>query len=175
MRITGFLRIVTLLTLPVVLTAEHAELSQIQTVYLLQMGNGFDQYLANRLTQLGPYRVVTDPQIADAIFTDRLGKPFEMRFNELFPKPPEKAPEEPTKEKTTDETAEPARKAPEESQRVIPPSSFGRGKGTVFLVARKSRSVVWSAFHNPKVTTPEVLDDVAERVVKQLIRDLAGK
>jgi hypothetical protein len=169
--------------LPMSLTAEHAELSQIQTVYLLQMGNGFDQYLANRLTQLGPYRVVTDPELADAIFTDRLGKAFEMRFDELFGKPPAAAaPEVQPDEKTTGEPGKPATEAgkattkvAEDSGRVVPPSSFGRGKGTVFLVARKSRGVVWSAFQNPRSTAPEVLDDAAERVVKQLKRDLAGK
>lgn len=181
MMITGIFRILALLPLPLVLAAEHAELSQVQTVYLLPMGNGFDQYLANRLTQLGPYRVVTDPQLADAVFTDRLGKPFEIRFDELFVKPPEAAPPEadspePAQDEKATDKAEPAvSKNAEESGRVIPPSPFGRGRGTVFLVDRKSRRVVWSAFENPKMTTPEMLDGTAERLVKQLKRDLAAK
>jgi hypothetical protein len=181
MTIMGVFRILALLVLPLVLAAEHAELSQVQTVYLLPMGNGFDQYLANRLTQLGPYRVVTDPQLADAVFTDRLGKPFEIRFGELFAQPAEAAPAEPASpepaqgEEASDKAEPVVRKSADESRRVIPPSSFGRGKGTVFLVDRKSRRVIWSAFENPKMTTPEMLDSTAERLVKQLKRDLEAK
>jgi hypothetical protein len=183
MTITGILRTFALLAASLSLTAEHADLSQVQTVYLLPMGNGFDQYLANRLTQLGPYRVVTDPKLADALFTDRLGAAFEVRFEELFPKPEEPAVPEPAKdekdakdEKNAGKVEEATSKRPaEQDDRVVPPSSFGRGKGTVFLVDRKSRRVIWSAFENPKSTTPEVLDSTAERLVKQLKRDLAAK
>ena len=177
MRISGVLRTFALLTVPLALTAEHAELSQIQTVYLLPMGNALDQYLANRLTQLGPYRVVTDPKLADAVFTDRLGKVFETRFEELFPTPAEPAPPAPAEEeKSAEKTEAVTTKGPaDQGERIVPPSSFGRGKGTVFLVERKSRRVVWSAFENPKTTAPEVLDGTAERLVKQLKRDLAAK
>jgi hypothetical protein len=103
-----------------------------------------------------------------------------MRFDELFNKHEPVSPEadtgeKATDEKTTQEGAETDDKAAGESRRVLPPSTFGRGKGTVFLVARKSRSVVWSAFQTPKATTPEGLDEVAGRLVKQLKRDLAVK
>jgi hypothetical protein len=47
-----------------------------------------DQYLANRLTSLGVFQVVTDPKKADAIFTDGLGEAFEGRLAEWFPAPP---------------------------------------------------------------------------------------
>ncbi len=124
------------------LSAQHAELSQIQTVYLLPMGNGFDQYLANQLTKLGPYRVVTDPQGAEAIFTDRLGEAFEAKFKELFPPPaPEPIAEEKDKDKDKDgDKKEATAKKADTNERFVPPSSFSRGKGTVFLVERSSAS-----------------------------------
>ena len=59
-----------------------------QSVYIMKMGNGFDQYLANNLTQEKLMRVVTDPQKADFILTDRLGESFEAKLGELYP--PEK-------------------------------------------------------------------------------------
>ena len=49
-----------------------------QRVYILAMGSGMDQYLANQLTTIGVFEVVTDPQKADAIVTDNdWAKPFE--------------------------------------------------------------------------------------------------
>ena len=66
-----------------------AQLNSIKTVYLLPMGGGLDQYVANRLTAAGFFQVVTDPQIADAIFTDRLGEAFEARFHQLYIAPEE--------------------------------------------------------------------------------------
>src|SRR5215831_4514427 len=62
---------------------------QAKTVYLLPMGNGLDQYLADRLTREGLYTVVTDPTKADAIFTDRIGQSFEQAMKELYQPPPE--------------------------------------------------------------------------------------
>ena len=174
MTITGILRSFALLAVPLAVMAENAELSQVRTVYLLPMSNGFDQYLANRLTQLGPYRVVTDPRLADAVFTDRLGKPFEIRFEELFTTPAEATPEKDEKGVEKSDAAA-SKETAEQSGPIIPPSSFGRGKGTIFLVDRKSRRVIWSAFDNPKMTTPEVLDSTAERLVRQLKRDLGAK
>ena len=45
------------------LEAERAGLRQVQSVYLLPMGYGLDQYLANRLTAEGVFEVVTDPTV----------------------------------------------------------------------------------------------------------------
>jgi len=53
-----------------------AGVPDVQAVYLLPMAGGLDQYLANRLTSAGVFRVVTDPKMADAIFTDQLGAGF---------------------------------------------------------------------------------------------------
>jgi len=66
------------------------ELMQVHKVYLMPMSNAMDQYLANRLTGLGVFQVVTDPQKADAIFTDGIGAAFESRLADLFPQKPVK-------------------------------------------------------------------------------------
>jgi hypothetical protein len=67
-----------------------SELTQVRKVYLLPMRNGMEQYLANRLTGLGVFQVVTDPKRADAIFTDGIGEAFESRQAEWFPQKPTK-------------------------------------------------------------------------------------
>src|SRR5579863_5206571 len=50
--------------------AANPHLKQVNAVYILSMGNGMDQYLANQLTTAGVFQVVTDPKKADAILTD---------------------------------------------------------------------------------------------------------
>jgi len=159
--------------------AVNPQLKQVNTVYILSMSGGMDQYLANRLTELSVFQVVTDPQKADAIITDRLGESFEAKFKELYPPPP--PPPAPTpppaadkpvkddkdKDKDKDKNAEatgPARM-----------SSLSRGRGNIFIVDRKSRNVLWSIYERPKDTTPGELNKTAERVVKQLKNDLTDK
>lgn len=92
-----------------------AELAQVHKVYLLPMTNGMEQYLANRLTSLGVFQVVTDPKKADAIFTDRIGEAFESRQDELFPQKPIRP--------ASDETAPPA--PPEAAAHAQPPQALG--------------------------------------------------
>src|SRR6266446_5980485 len=86
-----------------------ADVPGVQAVYLLPMAGGLDQYLANRLTSEGVFRVVTDPKMADAIFTDQLGVGFEQKLTALFTPPAE----------DNDKYSRPAAHA----------SAFGRGKG----------------------------------------------
>jgi hypothetical protein len=69
------------------------ELTQVHKVYLLSMTNGMEQYLANRLTGLGVFQVVTDPMKADAIFTDGIGDAFESRLADWYPQKPAAPPE----------------------------------------------------------------------------------
>ena len=142
------------------------DLLRIRHVYLLPMSNGFDQHLANHLTRQGVLQVVADPAKADAILTDRLGKPFEKTLAELYPEP---KPEE-TKPAAAEEESEAASGAALDVK--IAPfervSSFGRGKGTIFLVARDSRHVVWSIYARPKRTVPDELDATARRVASEL-------
>ena len=146
-------------------------LAQVRSVYLFPMTNGLDQYLANRLTNLGVFRVVTDPKKADAVLTDRLGAAFESRLAELYPEPPPPKPAGDAKKKEEkeekQETASPAE----------PPraSSFARGKGTLFLVNARARSVLWSIYEKPRNSTPTELDRTAARIAERLKRELTPK
>ncbi len=126
------------------------DVSAIKTVYLLPMAGGLDQYLANRLTTSGAFQVVTDPQKADAIFTDRLGSSFEEQFNNLF-----------TPKKVSDGKLENDTSAPVGQ-------SVSRAKGSVFLVDRNSRVVVWSTYVVAKSTRPNDVNDAAAKIVSEL-------
>jgi len=66
------------------MSAAAATLGEIKTVYLLPMSSGLDQYLAVQLTSGSVLQVVTDPQKADAIFTDHLGESLEQTLAELY-------------------------------------------------------------------------------------------
>jgi len=135
------------------LLAAAAELSQVRSVYLFPMTNGLDQYLANRLTNAGLFQVVADPKKADAVFTDRLGAAFEARLADLFPEPPPQPAEPPKKAEKKEGEAKSAVEVPTapEMPRL---SSFARGKGTLFLVGAKARTVLWSVYEQPKNTQP---------------------
>src|ERR1041384_4177745 len=104
-----------------------AGVPDVQAVYVLPMAGGLDQYLANRLTGAGLFRVVTDPKLADAVFTEQLGASFEEKLADLY------APADADK---ADGDEKPPRHI----------SSFGRVNGTIFLVDAKSRAVIWSAY-----------------------------
>ena len=177
-----------LLALP--LAAGRADLSQVQSVYLLPMGYGLDQYLANRLTAEGVFHVVTDPKRADAVLTDQIGAGFERRLDDLIPRdepaavlPPPAAPgaAPPSKEETA--AADRAKKEHEDELMVerlkrqsLPPlSSFSRGKGNVFLVDLKTRRVLWALYERPKRVLPDDLNRTSARIVDQLKKDIAGK
>jgi len=172
-------RRVTLMLLAAMLLAPVAaagpgDLAGIRTVYLLPMERGLEQYLANQLTIQEVFQVVTDPQRADAIFTDQIGKKLERALEELYPPPP--PPEEPkavTEEEGSGEAE--AERTEEPKKRVVPLSTFSRGKGNVFLVNRESRRVVWSIYEPPKSSSPEDMNRTAERIVKKLKTGLAGK
>lgn len=68
--------------------ATNPQLGRVQSVYILPMNSGMDQFLANRLTSLGVFQVVADPQKADTVLTDSLGRGFEDKLKELYPPPP---------------------------------------------------------------------------------------
>ena len=145
-------------------TGTHAaSLSDIKTVYVLPMSNGLDQYLAVELTTGAVLQVVTDPQKADAVFTDHLGESFEQTLADLY------AP------KTAD-------KAKGEGNADNSPPAFARsgmqgqrGRGTAFLVDRKSHDVLWSVYERPGDKTPDGLKRTAARIASQLARALKGK
>ncbi len=124
-------------------------------------------------------QVVTDAQKADAILTDRLGPGFEDQMTRLYP-PPEPPKDEPAeKEKEKDETSGSSIAAAFTSEAAAklarPVSSFGRGKGTIFLVSVKSREVLWSTFALPKDSRPGTLEHTAGKISGDLKKDLGKK
>ncbi|HEX4594301.1 MAG TPA: hypothetical protein VH157_08500 [Bryobacteraceae bacterium] len=147
----------------------NPQLKQVNTVYILAMTGGMDQFLANQITASGIFQVVTDPKKADAIITDRLGETFESKLTELFPPPAPAAPP-PNEEKKADKKT--GMDFGTGVQRV---NAGARGKGNLFIVDRKSRSVLWSIFEPPKDSTPGELSKTAEKVVKHLKNDLTDK
>lgn len=129
-----------------------------RSVYLLPMGYGFDQFLANHLARAGVFDVVTDAKLAGVVMTDRIGRGFELQMHELYAEP-KPAPKE------GDKDAEPAavKAAP-----VGALSTFGRGRGNIFLVDTRSAQVLWSTYEKPAGSDPVELDRAAERVVARL-------
>src|ERR1017187_5694434 len=163
--------------------AVNQQLKQVNTVYILGMSSGMDQYLANRLTRMGVFQVVTDPQKADAIITDRLGEPFEAKLKELYPPPPPPAPPAEAKPVKDDKDSKIATnslpvkddKDKMEEGGATRVGGFNRGRGNIFIVDRKNRNVVWSTYERPKDSTPGELSKTAEKVVKRLKDDLSDK
>ena len=158
-----------------------ADLTAVKNVYLLKMQKGLDQYLANRLTHDHIFQIVTDPKLADAIWTDQIGEGFEAKLAELFPPPePEAKPEQPEKPAKPAKNEDPSpveimgdtvNKLPS----LTAQSSFGRAKGTLFLVDPKSKEVVWSTFDPPRDTSSREMDRTANDIVSRLKKDLKRK
>jgi hypothetical protein len=180
-----------LLFLSASLALAAGELSQVRTVYILTMAGGLDLHIANRLTDGHVLQVVTDPKKADVIMTDRLGPGFEDRMQELYPpeEPPKPAPKAKDKDKDKDKDSDKEKtKAPsavdlgipdlsEASNHVAahPTSSFGGGKGTIFLVGVKSREVLWSTYARPKDTRGDQLEKTALKICGDLKKSMGGK
>jgi len=133
-----------------------------------------DQFLANQLTASGIFQVVTDPQKADAILTDRLGESFENKLKELYPPPP---PPKEAKDESAGKAANSKGIKDDKDDSVPMQRASGAigGKGTFFLVARGSRAVVWSIYERPKDSSPGQLSKTAARVVHRLKDDLTDK
>ena len=179
-----------LLFLPLLAGAAEIGGSKVNTVYILPMAHGLDQHIANRLTREHVVEVVADPVRADALLTDRLGAPLEYRLEKLHPTP--KPPDEDAKGESDSDTSDKVagdqsdkddkdatkgRRAPRMMAEGGPPraTTFGGGKGTLFLVDAHTRNVLWSVYEKPKNTSPDELDRTAKRVVTRLKQDLAGK
>ncbi len=141
-----------LLAAAAALAMPAADLVEFKTVYLLPMSNGLDQFLAIKLTSGSVMQVVTDPKKADAILTDHIGTAFEQKLDELFGK----------KEKDEDTARTGMQNA-------------SRGRGAIFLVDRKTRDVIWSAYERPKTTAPDDMNHTAEKIAQKLEKDRKGK
>jgi hypothetical protein len=153
------------------------------------MSRGLDQYLANRLTNEHLFQVVTDSKMADAVFTDHIGDPFQTQMEALFPPPPVEKPEKKeVKEKKDrkekgdkdgekDDDPKGVTLATETVNKLSSPSlsGFGRAKGTVFLVDAKSRQVVWSVYDPPKGSANNDMDRIASDIVSRLKKELNPK
>ena len=140
-----------------------AGLGDIKTVYLLPMSNGLDQYLAQQLTTGAVLQVVANPQAADAVFTDHLGESFEQSLADLYqtkPKADDKA-----SDTTEDKGASYARSGMQGK----------RGRGTIFLVNRRTHDVLWSVYVLPKDTQPATLRHSAGRISAELAKSIKGK
>lgn len=150
--------------------AVNPALNEIKTVYLLPMSSGLDQYLADQLTKVGRFQVVTDPKRADAVITDRLGMGFEERWKAMFadPEKPEAKAEE--KEKKSSKPGEYF-----ESSSTTRISSFSRGRGNIFFVSRKDGAVVWSTYKTPANSRSKSIHDTARHIVDRLEDDLKPK
>jgi hypothetical protein len=155
------------------------DLSSAKTVYVLSMSHGMDQYLANRLANGHSLQVVTDPKRADVFFTDNVGPAFQSRMEAIFPPPP---PPEPVKDDTKDAKKEEATTGnsmfgPTVNKLENPAlaSSFGRNKGTIFLVDAKSREILWSVYDPPKSNSAKDLDRTANDIVSRFKKDLTKK
>jgi hypothetical protein len=168
----------------------NPQLLQVKRVYILSMGSGMDQYLANQLTNAGIFEVVTDPKKADAIVTDNVGEAFQKKLDDLYPPPPNpQAPEATKPAADSGSTLDVGDSNPSDARSRKQPfdgldlsggggfrsGSFGRGKGNFFVVDRNSRIVLWSVYERPKSSTPGELTKTAERVVKHLKDDLTEK
>lgn len=155
---------VVLLLAPVVLSAANAPnpaLEGIKTVYLLPMASGLDQFLAVRLTTGSILQVVTDPQKADGILTDRIGAPFEQQLDDLYAVKPS--------------SKEDKDSSPQLDYGKPPIQAISRGKGAIFLVDRKTRAILWSTYALPKNTAPGGMNHLADRIAARLDKDRKGK
>jgi len=152
-------------------------LTAVRTVYILPMSRGMDQFLADRLTVAHAVQVVSDPQTADAVFTDHLGENFEQSMETLYPKPaPPKAADDKGDTRKTDQSqASEIAATADKAAATAPVSTFGRGKGTFFLVDRRTRNVLWSTYQRPAGSRPEELRHTAEAIVKQFKAARTGK
>ena len=152
-----------ILTIPTLLLA--AELKDVKSVYLYPMSSGLDQHLANRLTKDHVFRVVADPKLADAVFTDQLGKQFEYRVDHI-------------KRDTPAAAASAVQAAAGQNLGTVAAesephsSSFSAGKGTIFLVDTKSRQVVWSDYNRPKNNSSHELEKTAKRLAMDITKTL---
>lgn len=158
----------------------NADLAQVQSVYIMPMSGGLHQHLTNQLVKLGLFQIVADPQRADSVLTDRLGGAFEAQLAEWDaetarrnpPPPAEVAPPKPgaAEAKPASGDAKPLELA---SRQVT--TAVSRGKGTLFLVDRRSRRVVWSTYQRSKTPLPDELEHTASRVANRLKQDWGAK
>jgi hypothetical protein len=143
-----------------------ARLLEVKTVYLLKMARGLHQYLAQRLSSDKTLVVTTDPNRADVLLTDRLGKDFEDEVLALFPPPrPDTRPRSEEEEENTSAVGE-------FKGDKMPQSTWGRGRGTIFLVDRTNGDVLWSCYAPSVSSRSEDMQSTASKISGKLKDDL---
>ncbi len=146
-----------------------------RNVYFLQLPSGLEHFVANQLVKRGLLTVVTDPHLADAIFTDTLGKGFEKRMLDLYPPPePPKAEPKDDKDKESKKDGDTGSAMDVKSAAAERFNSFGRGKGTIFLVDRKTNTVLWSAYARPRSGAADDLDKAARTIADRIEAAIKG-
>lgn len=159
------------------LWAADPAVREVKAIYLLPMSSGLDQFLASRLTSEGLVQVVTDPLKADAVLTDKVGEALERKMHELYdpkPEPPKSDPAAEAKkdEKTKEKESKDAAKAAEATRLArAGQSSWGRGRGSIFLVQRSTGNVIWSTEGQPKDSSPSEVRKTAAKITAQLKKD----
>src|SRR5262249_1722326 len=113
-----------------------------------------------RLTSGARLQVVTDPQKADAIFTDRIGAGFEKSFDDLYGAAKPKTDDKDKKDPSDPDFQHPSMQP------------LSKGRGAIFLVDRKTRDVVWSAFELPKSGSADDVKHAADRLAAKLEKQL---
>jgi mannose/fructose-specific phosphotransferase system component IIA len=124
------------------------------------MANALDQYLAQQLTSRSLMKVVTDPQKATLVFTDRLGASLEQTMADLYGTKPKGG------ETAEDDPSKPFTRSASQGQ---------RGRGTIFLVDRNSGTVVWSDFEDPQYPSPDAMKQTAAHISGKLAHWVKGK
>ena len=149
-----------------------ADLESVHTVYVLPMGHGLEQYLANALTSEHVFVIVTDPRMADAVLTDHIGAQLQQKLDTLLAPPVEKPD---VKEGDKDKIETPKGSIIEPANKLDNPadnSPMSRSRGMVFLVGTKSRQVLWSIYDLPKDASSKELDRIASAIVSRLRKDM---
>lgn len=133
------------------------------------MRHSLDQYLAEQLSADGPFQVVVDPKLADAIMTERIDAPFLEAMDELLAERDKEAGK--TEAAASSSTSG---GSVEEGLESVRPANrpMGRPQGTIFLVHAASRRVLWSTFINQKDVLPKNLHGQARDVVGRLKKEL---
>jgi len=168
--IMNSIKLFLLLLLSCAAALSGSDLEAVHTVYVLPMAHGLEQYLANVLTSEHVFVVVTDPKMADAVFTDHVGSALQEKLDTLLAPPVEKAaPKEGEKaDAPKGSIADPLNKLDNPANN----SSVGRSRGTTFLVGMKSRQVLWSVYDLPKDASSRELDRIASAIVSRLRKDM---
>ena len=149
-------------------------LVQNQTVYLLPMSYGFDQFLATELSKNHVLAITTDPKKATVILTDRLGEPLEQKLKEYYdPPPPPKKKVSRDLDKKDQDSSDLANDPVFQMKPLTHVNSFGGNKGGLYLVNTQTRQVIWSTYSHTKRYSSDDLHRMAAKVTHQLMKDAA--